>query len=131
MLTDPISDMLTRVRNALMMRHAQVPVPYSRLKEAVVKILKQEGFIHGYEVLGEKTKKMLVIELKYASDGKSVITTLRKISKPGRRFFAGYENFKSYREGMGLKILTTSKGILSDHEALKQKVGGEILIEVW
>jgi len=131
MLTDPIADMLTRMRNALMMRHEQVNVPHSRLKEGVLKILKQEGFINGYEVLGEKTKKMLVVQLKYTSDGKAVITTLRKISKPGRRSFSGYENFKSYREGMGLKILTTSKGLLSDHEARKQKVGGEILVEVW
>ena len=119
------------MRNALMMRHEQVNVPHSRLKEGVLKILKQEGFINGYEVLGEKTKKMLVVQLKYTSDGKAVITTLRKISKPGRRSFSGYENFKSYREGMGLKILTTSKGLLSDHEARKQKVGGEILVEVW
>ncbi|MDO8526207.1 MAG: 30S ribosomal protein S8 [Deltaproteobacteria bacterium] len=131
MLTDPIADMLTRMRNAIMMHHEQVSIPYSRLKEAVLKVFKQEGYIRDISVVGEKQKKALVVALKYSAEGQAVITTIRKLSKPGRRIFSGYEDLKAFRQGLGLKIVTTSKGVLSDNEARKQKLGGEVLVEVW
>ena len=131
MLTDPLADLLTRIRNANLMRHEQVTIPYSKLKEAVVKILVQEAFVRSYEVVGEKTKKSLAVSLKYSASGEPTITMLRKMSRPGRRLFSGCEEMKPYRDGMGLKIISTSKGVLSDNEARKLKVGGEILVEVW
>ena len=131
MLTDSIADMLTRIRNANSMHHECVPVPYSRMKESVLKILLSENFVKGYEVVGEKTKKMLMVSLRYSSAGEPVITTLRRLSTPGRRLFSGYETLKQYRDGMGVKILSTSKGVLSDSEARRQKVGGEVLLEIW
>lgn len=131
MMTDPIADLLTRIRNANLMRQPLVSAPYSQLKEAVVKILKQECFVRDYEVVGEKTKKALVVSLKYTLNGEPAITMLRKMSRPGRRLFSGFEDMKPYREGMGLRIVSTSKGVLSDNEARKMKVGGEVLVEVW
>lgn len=131
MMTDLIADLLTRIRNALAMKHAQVAVPHSRIKEAVVKILQREGYLAGYEVIGKEPKASLVVQLKYLPDGTAAIANLERISKPGRRVFCGYEELKPVRAGMGTKILTTPKGILSDAEARNQKVGGEILLEVW
>lgn len=131
MMTDPIADMLTRIRNALLMKHEQVTVPYSKLKEAVLKIVSEAGFIKGYEVLGEAIQKHLVVQLKYAGDGKGVIANLKRVSKPSRRIFSAYEDLKPYRRGFGVQILSTSKGVLSDEEARRQKVGGEILMEIW
>lgn len=131
MMTDSTSDLITRIRNALMMQHAQVTIPYSRLKESVLKILQQEGYIQNIEILGEGVRKMLVVGLKYAADGSPVITSLRKVSKPSRRVYRGTSDIKAFRRGLGLKIITTSKGLLSDGQARKQKVGGEVLIEVW
>lgn len=131
MMTDPIADLLTRIRNALMMHHEQVAAPYSRFREAVLKILKQEGFIRDYEIVGEKHKKMAAIHLKYAATGQPAIGALRRVSKPGRRVFIGYDSLKPLRHGMGVRLLSTSKGVMSDHEAIRQKLGGEILLEVW
>lgn len=131
MMTDPIADLLTRIRNAVLMHHEQVPIPHSSFKEAVLKILKQEGFIHGYETAGEKHKKALVVHLKYAGNGQPAIDTLRRVSKPGRRVFIDHDALKPLRHGMGVRLLTTSKGVLSDHEAIRQKIGGEILLEIW
>lgn len=131
MLTDPIGDMLTRIRNAVLVRHEQVTVPHSALKESVLKVFQQEGLINGYEVLGEKYKKAMVVQLKYADEGKPVISTLRKVSKPGRRVFLEVENLKPFRSGLGIRVVSTSKGVMSDNEARKQKVGGEVLVEAW
>ena len=131
MMTDTIADMLTRVRNALMMKQEQTSVPHSKLKEAIAKILEKEGFINGFEVLGEKIKKSLVIQLKYLPDGSSVISNLQRVSRLSRRVFLGHEDLKSFRSGLGVRILTTSKGIMSDQEAKEKKMGGEILLEVW
>lgn len=131
MMTDPIADMLTRIRNALLMKHEQVTVPYSRMKEAVLKIIAETGFIKGYEVLGESIRKQLVVQLKYAGDGKGVIANLKRVSKPSRRIFSAYEDLKPYRRGFGVQILSTSRGVLSDEEARRQKVGGEIIMEIW
>lgn len=131
MMTDPIADMLTRIRNALLMKHEQVTVPYSRMKEAVLKIIAETGFIKGYEVLGESIRKQLVVQLKYAGDGKGVIANLKRVSKPSRRIFSTYEDLKPYRRGFGVQILSTSRGVLSDEDARRQKVGGEIIMEIW
>lgn len=131
MMTDPIADLLTRIRNAVLMHHEQVSIPYSGFKEAVLKILKQEGFIHGYETAGEKHKKALVVQLKYAGNGQPAIDTLQRVSKPGRRVFIGHDALKPLRHGMGVRLLTTSKGVMSDHEAIRRKMGGEILLEIW
>lgn len=131
MMTDPLSDMLTRIRNALMMKHSQVTIPYSKLKEAVLKVVEDCGFVKGYEVLSEGIRKQLVVQLKYSESGQGTIAALRKVSKPSRKIFSGYEDLKPYRRGLGVQILSTSKGILSDEEARKQKVGGEVLMEIW
>lgn len=131
MLTDPISDMLTRMRNAIMVRQPQVNVSHSILKESILKVLKLEGLISGYEVVGEKTKKTLVIALKYADEGKTTISVLRKVSKPGRRIYLSSENLKPFRSGLGVRVVSTSKGVMSDNNARKEKVGGEVLVEAW
>lgn len=131
MMTDNLADMLTRIRNALMMQHKEVRIPYSRLKESILKIFTQEGYIRGVEVSGEKVKKTLTVSLKYGPDGKSVISTLQRVSRPSRRVFSGHEDLESFRKGLGVRVLTTSKGILSDFEARRQKIGGEILMEIW
>lgn len=130
-MTDNIADMLTRIRNALLMKQEQVVVPYSKLKEGVAKLLCREGFLRGVEVAGEKTKKSLVLRLKYLADGSPVITNLKKISHLSRRVYSGFEDLKPFRSGMGVRILTTSKGILTDEEARQKKLGGEVLLEVW
>lgn len=131
MMTDPIADLLTRIRNALMMHHKDVLAPYSRLKEKIVKIFKDEGFIIGYDIIGEKTKKHLAIHLKYSAEGEPAIVGLQRVSLPSRRVYKGYEDLKGFRTGLGVTILTTSKGIISNNLAHKQKVGGEILVEIW
>ena len=131
MLTDPIADMLTRIRTAIGVRHPQVILPYSTLKESVLKVFQQEGLIDGFEILGEKQKKVLVVQLKYMDEGKSTISTLRKVSKPGRRVFCGVENLQPFRSGLGVRVVSTSKGVMSDNEARKQKIGGEVLVEAW
>lgn len=131
MMTDPIADLLTRVRNALMMRHKDVVAPYSKLKEKIVKILKDEGFIKDFETIGQKTKRVLMIHLKYSAEGDPAIIGLKRVSIPSRRVYKGYEDLKGFRNGLGVTILTTSKGILSDKLAHKQKLGGEVLVEIW
>lgn len=130
-MTDPIADLLTRIKNALRMHHEQVAIPHSKLKEAVLRILKQEGFIHGHDSVGEGIQKSLVVQLKYLSNGAPAITTLKRLSHLSRRVFAGYKELKPLRSGFGLRILSTPKGVLSDTEARDKKLGGEILIEVW
>ncbi|MBI4125190.1 MAG: 30S ribosomal protein S8 [Deltaproteobacteria bacterium] len=131
MMTDPLSDLLTRIRNALMMRHEQVTIPHSKLKESVGKILSAEGYISGLEVVGKGTQKALVLQLKYLPDGAGAITNLSRVSRLSRRVYLSYKDLKPFRGGLGTQILSTSKGILTDGEARKQKVGGEILLELW
>lgn len=131
MMTDTTSDLLTRMRNALLMKHQQVTIPYSRFKESILKILQEEGYIDHFEVLGKEVRKMLVVDLKYDGEGNPTMTNLCRVSKPSRRIYQAYSDLKKVRHGLGLRILTTSKGVMSDHQARKQKVGGEILIEVW
>jgi small subunit ribosomal protein S8 len=132
MMTDPISDLLTRIRNAAKARHARVDVPASKLKTEVVRILKEEGFIQTYKLVEEsKTRKVLRIFLKYSSDRRSAITDLRRISKPGKRQYAGSDELHSVIGGLGISIVTTPRGVMTGRAARKANVGGEVLCEVW
>ena len=129
-VTDPIADMLTRIRNALMVRHDSVPVPASRIKLAIAKILKEEGFITNYEVVG-KPHRTIKIQLRYMEDNKPAISGLRRISKPGLRIYASKKEIPRVYGGLGIAILSTSTGLKTGHQAWKQGGGGEILCYVW
>lgn len=131
MLTDPIADMLTRIRNAVMIRHEKVDVPASRLKLEIAKILKEEGFIRAYKILKDKKQGVLRITLKYTVDNAPIISGIKRISKPGRRVYAGKDEIPSVMGGVGVSILSTSRGIFVDKTCKREKVGGEILCYVW
>ena len=131
MVTDPISDMLTRIRNASMVRHRRVAVPHSKLKEAIAKILSDEGFISGYTVTNESPQPNLVMGLKYTGKGDPVITNLQRVSKPGRRMYVGYREIPWVRSGLGINIVSTPNGVMTGRQARREKVGGEILCNVW
>jgi small subunit ribosomal protein S8 len=131
-MTDPIADMLTRIRNGIMSRKAKVEVPASRLKEHVAEILRNEGFITGYRrVDGARRHPMLQIDLKWTPDQRSAIEGLRRVSRPGQRRYVGKEKIPRVRGGQGIAILTTSKGVMTDRSARSQSVGGEVLCEIW
>ncbi len=129
MMTDPIADMLTRIRNASAMKKETVEVPTSKVKLAILDVLKQEGFIAGYKVNEEK--KVTVIELKYTEDNQRVIRGLKRISKPSLHVYSKAENLPRVLNGLGVAIISTSLGIMSDKEARNKKVGGEVLAYVW
>lgn len=129
--SDPIADMLTRIRNAIRAGHKVVEVPHSRMKEEIARILKREGFIANFDTLGETARKRLRLTLKYAGDGQCAIRGLRRISKPGLRQYAGVDELPQVAGGMGIAILSTSKGILTNREARRQRLGGEVLCYVW
>jgi small subunit ribosomal protein S8 len=131
MFFDPISDMLTRVRNALGARQSKVEVPASRLKIEIVRILKQEGYIANYRVADEEGKRTIKIYLKYQPDHTPVISRLERISKPGRRVYAGSKGIPQIIGGMGINIVTTSHGVMTDRQARKAGVGGEILCSIY
>lgn len=132
MMTDPISDLLTRIRNAAAARHARVDVPASKLKAEVVRIMKEEGFISQYKLVEEsKAKKTLRVFLKYTPDRRSAITDLRRVSKPGNRRYVGAKGVKSVIGGLGISIVSTPRGVMTGREARKANVGGELLCEVW
>jgi len=132
MLSDPIGDMLTRIRNANMARHTTVDMPSSKMKEAIASILVKEGYVKGYEVLTGGVKKTMRITLKYGrSKNEKVIAGLKRISKPGLRVYAGCEDLPKVLNGLGLAIVSTNKGILTDKEARSQGVGGEVLAFIW
>jgi small subunit ribosomal protein S8 len=132
-VTDPIADMLTRIRNASMVRYSQVAMPTSKMREAIAGLLKEEGFIQDYEVLPGKVAGTLLIHLKYTRERrpKPVITGLQRVSKPGRRVYSGAQDIPWVRSGLGVAIVSTSKGIMSGRQARQQGVGGEILCYVW
>ena len=130
MLTDPIADMLTRIRNANAVKNEKVSMPSSKLKVAIAKILKDEGYIADCVVSGDK-KKTLTLTLKYLANGEGVITDLKEISKPGLRVYAEVIDLPRVLNGLGIAIISTSKGLLTDKEARKQNVGGEVLAYVW
>ena len=131
-ITDPIADMLTRIRNAMMARHSQVAMPSSRIREGIAKILKEEGFVQDYEILPGKFSSLL-IHLKYTRERRSrpVITGLQRVSKPGRRTYVGSQEIPRVRSGLGIAILTTPKGLMTGDQARRQGVGGEIICYVW
>jgi len=134
MMTDPIADMLTRIRNAAMARHKQVIVPASKMKIAIARILQEEGFIERFDVGQEKPQPMLRIILKYDNSvrpPRPVIQGLQRVSKPGRRIYVKRREIPYVRSGMGIAILSTPKGILTDREARRQNVGGEVICYVW
>ncbi len=131
MLSDPIADMLTRIRNASMIRRPRVVIPSSKLKVEIARILAEEGFIGGYTVTDEKPQPNLILQLKYTGKGDPVITGLERVSKPGRRVYTGYREIPWVRSGMGINIVSTPKGVMTGRQARREKVGGEILCNVW
>jgi small subunit ribosomal protein S8 len=132
-MTDPIADMLTRIRNGITSRHDRIELPTSKLKVEVARILKSEGFISNFKEVKEdgKPQGSLRIYLKYSSDGEPVIHGIERISRPGRRVYRGKEEIPKVLGGLGLAIVSTSKGVLSGTEAARQGVGGEVLCQVW
>lgn len=132
MQTDPIADMLTRIRNAARAKHPRVDVPASKLKIEVVRILKEEGFIATYKVAEEnKVRRTLRVFLKYTADRQSAFSGLKRISRPGRRVYAGKMDVAKVMGGMGVSILTTPRGVMTGRAARKAGVGGEVLCEIW
>jgi len=131
-MTDPIADMLTRIRNGLQAGHETVDIPASKVKVEIARILKQEGYINGYSVAGETAKeKTITVELKYGPDNQKVITGIKRISKPGLRVYAKGDNVPRVLNGLGVAIISTSKGLMSDRDARKQNLGGEVVAYVW
>ncbi len=130
-MTDPIADMLTRIRNAQRASHESVDIPSSKVKINIAKVLKSEGFIKNFRVMPDGKQGILRIFLKYDDQGRPVIEGLRRISKPSRRVYTGYDEIPKALNGYGVTIVSTSKGIMTDKKARKMKVGGEILCSVW
>ena len=130
MLTDPIADMLTRIRNAMQIKAEKVDIPISKMKLEIAKILKEEGFIRAYKILKDRRQGILRVIPKYM-ENESVITGLKRISKPGRRVYVGSDEIPSVMGGLGVAILTTSKGILSDRTCRRDNIGGEVICHVW
>ena len=130
-MSDPIAAMLTRIRNSLLREHKSLSLPSSLIKERIAEVLKKEGFIENFHVHPEKVGRTLEIVLKYDSNGDAVIRKINRISRPGLRVFEKYDGFKPVLNGQGIYIVTTSKGVMSDEECRKQKLGGEILCEVY
>ncbi len=131
MITDPISDLLTRIRNAGQARHAAVTVPNSKMRQRVLDILKSEGFISDYEVMRSDVQGSIAITLKYLPNRESAITGLRRISKPGCRRYVKSDEIPKILNGLGIAIVSTSHGVMTDRQARRQKVGGELLCAVW
>ncbi len=131
MQTDPIADFLTRIRNANMVGKESVEIPHSKIKETITQILLREGFIEGYRLKVRGGKKFLEIYLKYSSDGERVITHLERVSKPGLRVYVKKEEIPRVLRGLGICILSTSKGIMTGEEAKRKRVGGELLCYIW
>jgi small subunit ribosomal protein S8 len=134
-MTDPISDMLTRVRNAVASKHARVDVPTSKLKAEIARILADEGYISGFKLVEETSadgrRSVIRLFLKYGPHGEKVITGIQRVSRPGRRVYFGREDVPSVLGGLGTSILTTSRGVMSGRDAAKAGVGGEVLCNVW
>ena len=130
-ITDPIADMLTRIRNANSSKHESVNVPASKLKIEIARILKEEGYIAGYEVIDDGLQGVIKITLKYAANKQKVITGLKRVSKPGLRVYASKDELPKVLRGLGIAIISTSKGIMTDKEARKANVGGEVLAFIW
>jgi len=130
-MSDPIADLLTRIRNASAARHSKVDVPASKLKVEVCRVLKEEGFIEDYIVSDEPKPGLIRVSLKYTEARNPVVQGLRRVSRPSFRVMVPYGNIKQVRSGLGITILTTSKGVMTGKHARQNKVGGEVLCEVW
>ena len=131
-MTDPIADLLTRIRNGIQAKHDRVELPSSKLKVEIARILKSEGFISNFKLVDEnKTQGVLRIYLKYSEDGEPVIHGIERISRPGRRVYRNKQEIPRVLGGLGLAIVSTSKGVLAGHDAVKNGVGGEVLCQVW
>lgn len=130
-ITDPIADMLTRIRNANTAKHETVDVPASNMKKAIAEILNEEGYIAGYQVIEDGKQGVIRIALKYGPNKEKVISGLKRVSKPGLRIYAGAEELPRVLKGLGIAIVSTSKGIMTDRAARKQNIGGEVLAFIW
>lgn len=130
-MTDPLADMLTRIRNAGMVKFESIEMPLSKVKAGVAGILKKEGYISDYQVVADGPQGVLRIEMRYDQHNDLVITGLKRVSKPGRRVYVKYDKIPKVMSGLGISILSTPKGIVSDREARSMKVGGELLCEIW
>jgi len=130
-INDPVSDMLTRIRNGINARHMKVPMPWSKLKERVANVLKAEGFIEDFEVQDGNVVPTLTIQLRYDRNRDPVITGLKRISRPGLRRYVRADSIPTVRNGLGCAILSTSSGVLTDREARRQRIGGELMCTIW
>lgn len=130
-MTDPIADMLTRIRNALVVKHDAVEVPASNIKKEIARLLLQEGYITAYDVVEDGIQGKIVITLKYGPNGEKVINGLKRVSKPGLRIYAGHDELPKVLGGLGIAIISTPKGVMTDSEARKANHGGEVLAYVW
>ncbi len=131
MLTDPLADMLTRIRNGGRARLKQVSVPESRLKREVARVLHQEGYIQGYSSDSDSKKPTLTVEVRYSETSEPMIQGIQRVSRPSRRVYVGWQEIRKVRNGLGIAILSTPRGLLTDRQAREARVGGEILAEVW
>ena len=130
-MTDPIADMLTRIRNANQMRYKEVEVPASKIKLEIARILKETGFIEDFKIKKDKVQNGIILNLKYGQNKERVITGLKRISKPGLRVYAKAEELPRVLNGLGIAVISTSKGIMTDKEARKESLGGEVLAYIW
>lgn len=130
-MTDPIADMLTRIRNANVVKHETVDIPASNIKKEIARILLEEGFIKSYDIIEDGKQGIIRVQLKYGKDGERVISGIKRISKPGMRVYADAPNVPKVLNGLGISVISTSKGIVTDKQARELNVGGEVLCYVW
>jgi small subunit ribosomal protein S8 len=130
-MTDSIADMLTRIRNALIAHHNSVNIPTSRIKTDILRVLKEEGYINDYDVAGDEAKKITKVELKYTPEGEPVINKIERVSKPGSRIYVKKDEIPRVRGGLGISVLSTSRGVMSSTQARRLGVGGELICTVW
>ena len=130
-VTDPVADMLTRIRNAIQVRHELVVIPASKVKSAIAKLMKEQGFIADYDVSGDEPNTQINVKLRYYSEGEPVITGLKRVSRPGLRVYVGRDEVPRYFGGLGVACISTSQGLLTGREAKQRGVGGELLFYVW
>ncbi|HEX4130179.1 MAG TPA: 30S ribosomal protein S8 [Pirellulales bacterium] len=131
MMTDPIADMLTRIRNAVRVERQYVEMPLSKVKRGLAEVLKREGFIWDFEEVAAEPAKQLRLQLKYGPNGERVIRHIKRVSKPGRRVYSGADGLRPVLNGLGITVLSTSHGVVSDREARQRHLGGEVLCELW
>ena len=131
MMTDPIADMLTRIRNAVRVEHPHVEMPSSKVKRGLADVLKREGYIWDWVEIEAEPVKQIRLELKYGPSGERVIQHIKRVSKPGRRIYSKSNDLRPILNGMGISVISTSSGVISDREARQKKIGGEILCEIW